>query len=134
MDEEQSDDGAGVVTKASPGTVAETVDRLTALVQSKGLRLFAVIDQQAAAREVGLELRGTTLVLFGSPVAGTPVMAAVPLSALDLPLKVVVWDDDGDTKVSYTAAAALAARYGLPPELAGNLAGIDALTDALVAG
>ena len=78
------------------------------------------------------QFRATSLVLFGSPVAGTPVMAAAPLAALDLPLKLLVWDDGGQTKVSYTAPGELASRYELPPELAGRLAGIDALADALV--
>jgi uncharacterized protein (DUF302 family) len=73
------------------------------------------------------------LVLFGSPAAGTPVMDAAPLAALDLPLKVLVWDDGGQTKVTYTAPEALAARYGLSAELAARLAGIGPLTDALVA-
>jgi uncharacterized protein (DUF302 family) len=72
-------------------------------------------------------------VIFGNPAAGTPVMAASPLSALDLPLKIVVWDDAGQTKVSYTAPAAIAARYGLPDNLAANLAAINPLTDALIA-
>jgi uncharacterized protein (DUF302 family) len=71
--------------------------------------------------------------MFGSPAAGTPVMAAAPLAALDLPLKVLVWADGGQTKVSYYAPAAIAARHHLSAELAGNLAGINALTDALVA-
>jgi len=71
--------------------------------------------------------------MFGSPAAGTPVMAAAPLAALDLPLKVLVWADEGQTKVSYDAPAALAARHHLGADLAANLAGIDALTDALVA-
>jgi uncharacterized protein (DUF302 family) len=97
------------------------------------LKLFAVIDQRAEAQGTGLELRETVLVIFGSPAAGTPVMAASPLAAVDLPLKILVWDDDGETKVSYTAPAALAARHGLDDALAGNLAGIDALTDPLVA-
>ena len=71
--------------------------------------------------------------LFGSPAAGTPVMAAAPLAALDLPLKVLVWADEGQTRVSYYSPAAIAARYQLSADLAGNLAGIDALADALVA-
>jgi uncharacterized protein (DUF302 family) len=124
---------AGVVTKLSPRPVADTVSRLTGLIADKGLRLFGVIDQSAEASKVGLQLRATTLVLFGSPAAGTPVMDAVPLSALDLPLKVLIWADDGQTKVSYTDPAALAARYQLSVDLAGRLAGIGPLTDALVA-
>jgi uncharacterized protein (DUF302 family) len=122
-----------VVTKTSPRSVTDTVSRLTDLVAAKGMKVFAVIDQAAEARQVGLELRPTTLVLFGSPTAGTPVMAAVPLVALDLPLKVLVWADGDQAKVSYVAPAALAARRGLPADLAQNLAGIDGLTDALVA-
>ncbi len=124
--------GEGVVTKASSRTHADTVARLTGLVESKGMRLFAVIDQSAQARTVGLELRNTTMVIFGSPMAGTPVMAASPLAALDLPLRVVVWDDGTETKVSYVDPDELAARYGLSPTLASNLAGINALTDALI--
>jgi uncharacterized protein (DUF302 family) len=97
------------------------------------VKLFDTIDQSAEARGAGLELRDTTLVIFGSPAAGTPVMAAVPMSALDLPLKVLVWDDSGQTKVSYYAPAALAIRHHLDADLAAKLAGIDPLTDALVA-
>src|SRR5439155_16007304 len=103
------------------------------MITGKGMRLFAVIDQTAEARQAGLELRDTTLVIFGSPAAGTPVMAASPLAALDLPLKVLVWDDAGQTKVSYYAPASLAARHHLGADLAGNLAAIGTLTDALVA-
>ena len=126
-------DDAGIVTKLSPLPVAGTVAKLTGIISAKGVKLFAVIDQSAEARQVGLSLRDTTLVIFGSPVAGTPVMAASPLAALDLPLKVLVWDDDGQTKVSYYSPDALAARYHLGADLAGNLAAINALTDALTA-
>jgi uncharacterized protein (DUF302 family) len=123
----------GIVTKLSPRPVADTVARLTAMVSARGMKLFAVINQAAEARQAGLELRETMLVIFGSPAAGTPVMAASPLAALDLPLKVLVWDAAGQTSVSYYAPAALAARHHLSADLAGNLAGIDPLTDALVA-
>ena len=122
-----------VVTKLSPLTVADTTSKLTGMIAAKGMKLFGVIDQAAEAREVGFTLRDTVLVIFGSPVAGTPVMAASPLAALDLPLKVLIWSDEGQIKVSYYAPAALAARHHLGPELAGNLAGINGLTDALVA-
>jgi uncharacterized protein (DUF302 family) len=122
-----------IVTKLSSRSVSHTVARFTDMVAAKGLTLFGVVDQREAARQVGLELRETTLVLFGSPAAGTPVMEAVPLSALDLPLKVLVWADGPQTKVSYLAPEALAARYDLTPELASRLAAIGPLTDALVA-
>ena len=84
--------------------MADTVAKFTGMISAKGLRLFAVIDQSAEARQAGLTLRETTLVIFGSPAAGTPVMAAAPLAALDLPLKVLVWADEGQTKVSYYAS------------------------------
>ena len=122
-----------VVTKLSRESVAATVARLTSMITAKGMRLFAVIDQAAEARQAGLTLRETVLVIFGSPQAGTPVMAASPLAALDLPLKVLIWADEGQTKVSYYAPAALAASHHLTADLAASLAGINALTDALVA-
>jgi uncharacterized protein (DUF302 family) len=129
-----TDAPVGWVTKESPRSVPETVVRLSELLETRGMKEFAVIDQQAEARGVGLEMRATTLVLFGSPQAGTPLMVAAPMAALDLPLKVLVWDDGGRTKVSYTDPAEIARRYGLSDELAANLSGITALTDALVGG
>ena len=122
-----------VVTKLSRESVAATVAELTSIITAKGMRLFAVIDQAAEARQAGLTLRETVLVIFDSPQAGTPLMAASPLAALDLPLKVLIWADEGQTKVSYYAPAALAARHHLTADLAASLAGINALTDALVA-
>jgi uncharacterized protein (DUF302 family) len=127
------DNEPGVVTKVSPRSFADTVARLKELLSAKNVKVFSVIDQRAAAREAGLDLRDTTLVIFGSPAAGTPVMDAVPLAALDLPLKVLIWDDAGQTNVSYFAPATLAARHHLTDELAGRLAAIDPITDALVA-
>jgi uncharacterized protein (DUF302 family) len=125
-------DDAGIVTKISPRSVADTVTRFAGILGAQGVRVFDVIDQAAAAREVGQELRDTTLVIF-SPAAGTPVMVAAPLAALDLPLKVLIWDDAGQTKVTYVAPAELAARYQLGPDLEKNLEAINPLTDALVA-
>jgi uncharacterized protein (DUF302 family) len=122
-----------VVTKTSPRSVPDTVARLSGLATSKGLKVFDVIDHSGEAEAAGLELRETKLVIFGSPKAGTPVMEAAPLAALDLPLKVLVWSDGERTKVSYTAPHELARRYGLNDELAQKLAAIEPLTDALVA-
>jgi uncharacterized protein (DUF302 family) len=133
MTEDRTATETDVVTKLSRQSVADTVAKLTDMITAKGMRLFAVIDQVAEARQVGLALRETTLILFGSPKAGTPVMAASPLAALDLPLKVLIWADGDQTKVSYYAPAALAASHHLTADLAANLAGINALTDALVA-
>ena len=121
-----------MTTKESPGSVEDTVSRLKEVLKSKGIKLFAVIDHSGEAEAAGLELRDTKVVIFGNPVAGTPVMAAAPLAALDLPLKVLVWADGDLTKVSYAEPAELAARYGLTDELAGRLAAIDAVTDAVI--
>ena len=122
-----------VTTKASPRSVSDTVSRLQGILSARGMKIFAVIDQRAQAVQAGLQLRETTLVIFGSPATGTPVLAAAPLIALDLPLKVLIWADAGQTKVTYYAPAALSARYDLSADLAVKLAGIDPLTDALVA-
>jgi uncharacterized protein (DUF302 family) len=122
-----------VTTKLSPRPVAATVSRLTGILAAKGMKVFAIIDQTEQAREAGLPLRETTLVIFGDPAAGTPVMDAEPLAALDLPLKILIWADGSRTNVTYYSPAAIAARYGLSAGLAAKLAGIDPLTDALVA-
>jgi uncharacterized protein (DUF302 family) len=131
--ETASGDVHGVITKPSPLSVEDTVQRLSAIAQSKGLKVFAVIDHSGEAEASGLTLRDTKVVIFGSPTAGTPVMQAAPLAALDLPLKVLVWADGDQTKLSYTAPSELAARYGLSDELSSRLAGIDLLTDAVSA-
>jgi uncharacterized protein (DUF302 family) len=123
-----------MVTKPSPWSVEETVSRFEAVIAEKGLKLFAVFDHSGEAEAHGLSLRDTKVVVFGSPVAGTPVMEAAPLSALDLPLKALVWDDGGQTRVGYLAPADLAARYELGDELAARLAGIEAVTAAVLAG
>jgi uncharacterized protein (DUF302 family) len=125
--------GDAVVTKETPRSVADTVGLLCDTVVAKGMKVFAVIDHSGEAAAHGLTLRDTKVVLFGSPEAGTPVMASAPLAALDLPLKVLIWADESITKVSYTGPAALAARYGLADDLARRLAGIDALTDLVTA-
>ena len=124
--------GDDLVTKVSPRSVEDTVARFSEVLAAKGVKLFAVIDHSGEAAKVGLDLRDTKVVIFGAPQAGTPVMQAVPVAALDLPLKVAVWDDDGRTTLTYTAPAALAARYGLSDDLAARLAAIDPLTDAVV--
>ena len=118
-----------VVTRLVRESVAATVAELTSMITAKGMRLSAVIDQPDEARQAGLTLRETVLVIFGSPQAGTPVMAASPLAALDLPLKVLIWADEGHAKVSYYAPAALPASHHLTADLAASLAGINALTE-----
>jgi uncharacterized protein (DUF302 family) len=124
----------GVVTQPSAHSVAETVARIEGLVRAKGLTLFATIDHSGEAAKVGLRMPETKLVVFGSPKAGTPVMLAAPLAALDLPLKALVWEDhDGRVWVSYNDAAYLAERHSIPAALVANIAGIDALVGAAIA-
>jgi uncharacterized protein (DUF302 family) len=112
--------------------MADTVARLSAVVAARGMKVFAVIDHSGEAADLGLDLRDTKLFIFGSPSAATPVIAAAPLAALDLPLRVVVWEDGYRTKVSYPAPAAVARRFGLDGELAAVFTSIDALTGAVI--
>ena len=125
-------DGDAVVTKLSPWSMADTVARLSAVVAARGMEVFAVIDHSGKARDVGLELRDTKLVIFGSPSAATPVIEAAPLAALDLPLRAVVWEDGHQTLVSFPAPAAVARRYGLDGDLADAFATIEGLTSAVI--
>lgn len=112
--------------------MSETLAILTDLVTTHGLKVFGLVDHSGEAANIGQKLRDTKLLIFGSPLQGTPIMVSAPLAALDLPLKVLVWDDDGQTKISYTPPSELAARYDLSDELARRVAGIDAITDAAV--
>lgn len=127
-------DVAGIKHHRSPVPVSEAVGLLTDLMHEAGATVFAVIDQSGAAKAVGQKLRDTKLVVFGNPAAGTPVMQAAPLSAMDLPLKVLVWEDDqGQVWMTYLSAEWLAERYGLSAELAKPLGAPDALTSRVAA-
>jgi uncharacterized protein (DUF302 family) len=121
-----------VINKVSRESVADTVARLIGEVEARGMKVFTTIDHSGEAEAIGLELPDTKLVIFGNPRVGTPIMQAVPLAALDLPLKVLVRGDRNRTCVSYTAPAELAARHRLNDELAAGLVGINALTDAVI--
>lgn len=125
--------GVRLTTKLTSLSVSDAVTKLTELLHAKGVKLFDVVDHSGEASAVGLELRETRVVIFGNPQAGTPVMQAAPAAALDLPLKVLIWRDGEQTKLTYAPPGELAARYGLSEELAGRLAAIEALTDALAA-
>jgi len=119
----------GIVNTRSPLPLTGTVERLTELIGAAGATLFGVIDQSCEAEQAGLTLRPTTLLIFGNPAAGTPVMVAAPLAALDLPLKILVWqDDDGVVWMTHLDPAWLAARYGLAQELTARLGAPAALT------
>jgi uncharacterized protein (DUF302 family) len=123
------DEERGIVTRASAYTsVPETLERLRSMLREKGLEEFALIDHSGAAQRVGLEMQEAKLLIFGSPRAGTPLMVASPLLALDLPLKILVWRSrDGEVLVSYNATSYLAHRHEIPQDLVWNIAGIDAL-------
>jgi uncharacterized protein (DUF302 family) len=124
----------GIVTKACPHSVPDAVRRLTAVVEHRGLALFSVIDHSGEAEKVGLQMPDTKLVIFGSPAAGTPVMVAAPLAALDLPLKLLIWADSaGAVSVSYNSADYLAGRHHLTDELRSRLEAIEAISDAVIA-
>ena len=124
----------GVVTRLATGTVAAVLDRLLETLRSRGVKVFAVIDHSGEAAQVGQDLRNTKLVIFGNPAMGTPLMKAAPLVALDLPLKLLVWErDDQRTCVSYNAPSYVAERYGISDEeQLGVLSIVDALADVLV--
>lgn len=122
----------GVVHRPSLRSVPETVQGLREAIEGAGARVFAVIDQTAEAVGAGLSLRATQLLIFGNPAAGTPVMAAAPVSALDLPLKILVWsDDDGQVWMTYLSGDWLAVRYGLEERMAAALSAPDAITAKL---
>ena len=109
----------GVVHFRSLHSVEDTVARLSAAIEGVGAKVFATIDQAAEARDAGLGLRPTWLLVFGNPRAGTPVMDAFPLAALDLPLKLLVWQaEDGQAWVTCLSGEWLCARYGLPASFA----------------
>ncbi len=123
----------GIVSKASAFSVTETVTRIEQALTSKGLTLFALIDHSGEARRIGQTMGEAKLLIFGSPRAGTPLMVAAPLLALDLPLKALVWRDaQGRVWASYTSPAWLAQRHHIPANLAGNIAGIEPLIAAAI--
>jgi len=123
----------GVVTRPSAYGFAETLERLDGALQRRQLEIFARFDHTGAARRVGLSMPDTQVVVFGNPKSGTPLMLASPLVALDLPLRVLVTVDGGQTIVSYVAPSYLAERYGIPPDLVKNIAGVEKIVDEVVA-
>lgn len=123
----------GIISQPSPYSVTETMNRLEAVLQVKGITIFARIDQQAEAEKVELSLRPTQLLLFGNPKAGTPLMVAEPTIALDLPLKVLAWEAaDGKVWLSYNDPTYLKQRFSLSDELVKNIAVIAPLIDRVL--
>jgi uncharacterized protein (DUF302 family) len=124
----------GIVTVPTHRSVAQAADKLASLIEAKHIVLFARINFAADAQRAGLEMQPSQLLVFGNPRAGTPLMQAVPTAALDLPLKVLVWQDaDGHVWFSYNATSYLQARHGAPAELMKPLDGIGALVQAAAA-
>ena len=118
----------GIVTSPSPFSVEETLKRLQEIIHSRNLTLFANIDHSGEAKRVGLSMQEAHVLIFGNPKGGTPLMVASPLLALDLPLKVLVWQGaDEQVWVSTNSAAYLRDRYTIPAELVGNIAVVDAI-------
>jgi uncharacterized protein (DUF302 family) len=122
----------GIIDTPSNHSVDETVEKLKGILQAKGITLFALVDHSGEAEKVGMKMRPTKLLIFGSPKAGTPVMLAAPSSAIDLPLKILIWEDaQGKVWVSYNSPVYLQERHGLPRELLQNLAAVETLTAAV---
>lgn len=120
----------GVTDIASRHTVDETVARLQGILKAKGVTLFVLIDHSGEAEKAGMKMRPTKLLIFGNPKAGTPLMLAAPSIAIDLPLKILVWEDDhGKVRVSYNSPEYLMQRHNLPPNLLQNIAVVKALAE-----
>jgi uncharacterized protein (DUF302 family) len=123
-----------LVHLSSPYPVAETLNRLDSVLQSRGLTVFARIDHSREAEKIGMKMHPTKLVIFGSPKGGTPLMVASPTLAIDLPLKALVWEDaGGKVWVSYNSAEYLKQRHNIPDELVKNIAVIGPLLQSVVA-
>ncbi len=125
---------AGVVDVASNHSVDQTVARLKGILEDRAMTLFAEIDHSGEAAKAGMTLPPTRLLVFGNPRAGTPLMQAAPTTGIDLPLKILVWQDsDGRPWISYNSPEYLQDRHGFPPELMHNIAGVAGLASAAAA-
>jgi uncharacterized protein (DUF302 family) len=118
----------GIIDVPSNHSVDETVERVKNILQTKGIMLFAFIDHSGEAEKVGMKMPPTKLLIFGSPKAGTPLMLAAPSIAIDLPLKILVWEDaEGKVWLSYNSPEYLQKRHGLPADLVPNIAVVGTL-------
>ena len=122
---------SGIIDERSQHSVEQTVERLRAMLRAKGITLFALVDHGAEAAKIGMTMPPTKLLIFGNPKAGTPLMLAAPSVAIDLPLKILVWEDaQGRAWLSYNSPAYLQERHGVPPELLPNIAVVEMLVRA----
>jgi uncharacterized protein (DUF302 family) len=118
----------GIVSLPGHHSVDATVEKLKAILEAKHVRLFALVDHSGEARKAGMQMPNTKLLIFGNPAGGTPAMLASPTLALDLPLKILVWEDaEGKVWITYNSVEYLRTRHNVPEELVANLALIEAL-------
>jgi len=118
----------GIIDTPSNHSVDETVERLKGILRDKGIIVFALVDHSGEAAKAGMKMPPTKLLIFGNPKGGTPVMLAAPSIAIDLPLKVLVWEDSrGKTWLSYNGSEYLKKRHGVPDDLVKNIAVVGAL-------
>jgi uncharacterized protein (DUF302 family) len=121
----------GMIQTRSTHSFAETFERLESAVASRGLAVFASIDFSGDAAKAGLAMRPTRLLVFGNPRAGTPLMVAAPTLAIDLPLKVLVSEDESGVWLSYNSPQYLQSRHGIPEELLKNISGIAGIVESI---
>jgi uncharacterized protein (DUF302 family) len=120
--------GNGIIDTSSNHSVDQTVERLKRILEAKGAMLFALVDHSGEAEKVGMRMPPTKLLIFGSPKAGTPIMLAAPSVAIDLPLKILIWEDsEGKVWVSYNSTEYLQERHGIPQGLLQNIAVVETL-------
>jgi len=120
----------GIISLPSNHSVDQTVEKLGGILRAKGVTLFATVDHSGEAQKVVLKMSPTKLVIFGSPKAGTPLMLAAPSVAIDLPLKILVWEDNqGKVWLLYNSSEYLKERHGLPQELLQNIAIVQTLAE-----
>ena len=133
LDSAQS--SAGVITKLSGKSVAETVDRVKRVIEDRGFTVFRVIDHSGTAEKVGVQVPDSKLIMFGKPTVGAGVMVEAPLAGLDLPLKVLVWEDgNGAVSVSYNSPVFLAERYHLEGALRAPFNAVESIVEAVLGG
>jgi uncharacterized protein (DUF302 family) len=124
--------GNGLIDLPSKRSVDETLDKLRGILASKSIALFTIVDHSGEAAKVGMKMLPTKLVIFGNPKAGTPVMIASPSSAIDLPLKILIWEDDhGKVWITYNSPAYLQQRHNVPAEVLPNISVIEMLAKAV---
>jgi uncharacterized protein (DUF302 family) len=130
LDSTQSSDG--VITKPSSQSVVQTIDELKRLMADRGFTVFNVIDHSGVAERAGVQMPDSKLIMFGKPAVGAKVMLAAPLTALDIPLKVLVWEDkNGAVSVSYNSPESLAERHHLEAGLRAPFDAVESIVDAL---